>query len=36
MKKFYQIFYFLKSELIFQIPLERQFKLLIENKTIQK
>ena len=35
MKKFYQIVYFLKSELIFQIPLELQFKLLIENKTIK-
>ena len=35
MKKFCQIIYFLKSELILQIPLEIQFKLLIENKTIK-
>ena len=35
MKKFCQIVYFLKSELILQIPLEIQFKLLIENKTIK-
>ena len=35
MKKFCQIVYFLKSELILQIPLELQFKLLIENKTIK-